>query len=99
MAKVRITIEKLTPFGGIYSIMEKFDSIFIIVTVKKTGHNSKRYDSDTKYPYVSTQLLMMVAERQQDEIGSCKPDAKKVRRHALLTSGRDNVTTLYIVIP
>ena len=34
MAKIQIKSEKLTPFGGIYSIMEKFDSIFIIVTVK-----------------------------------------------------------------
>ena len=27
MAKVQIKSEKLTPFGGIFSIMEKFDSI------------------------------------------------------------------------
>ena len=27
MAKVQIKSEKLTPFGGILSIMEKFDSI------------------------------------------------------------------------
>ena len=26
MAKVQIKSEKLTPFGGIFSIMEKFDS-------------------------------------------------------------------------
>ena len=27
MAKVQIKSEKLTPFGGIFSIMEKFDNI------------------------------------------------------------------------
>ena len=27
MAKVQIKSEKLTPFGGIFSIMEKFDSM------------------------------------------------------------------------
>ena len=26
MAKIQIKSEKLTPFGGIFSIMEKFDS-------------------------------------------------------------------------
>ena len=27
MAKIQIKSEKLTPFGGIFSIMEKFDSM------------------------------------------------------------------------
>ena len=28
MAKVQIKSEKLTPFGGIFSIMEQFDSMY-----------------------------------------------------------------------
>ena len=28
MAKIAIKSEKLTPFGGIFSIMEQFDSMF-----------------------------------------------------------------------
>jgi len=28
MAKIQIKSEKLTPFGGIFSIMEKFDSMY-----------------------------------------------------------------------
>lgn len=29
MAKIQIKSEKLTPFGGIFSIMEQFDSTFV----------------------------------------------------------------------
>ena len=35
MAKIQIKSEKLTPFGGIFSIMEQFDSTFM-------GHRTKR---------------------------------------------------------
>ena len=30
MAKIQIKSEKLTPFGGIFSIMEQFDSHIVI---------------------------------------------------------------------
>ena len=38
MAKVQIKSEKLTPFGGIFSIMEQFDSMLSPVIDKTLGH-------------------------------------------------------------
>ena len=38
MAKVQIKSEKLTPFGGIFSIMEQFDSMLSpIIAILKIG--------------------------------------------------------------
>ena len=37
MAKVQIKSEKLTPFGGIFSIMEQFDCSFIIEKIPPKG--------------------------------------------------------------
>ena len=37
MAKIQIKSEKLTPFGGIFSIMEKFDSMLSPVIDSKLG--------------------------------------------------------------
>ena len=37
MAKVQIKSEKLTPFGGIFSIMEQFDSMFSSVIDSTLG--------------------------------------------------------------
>ena len=31
MAKIQIKSEKLTPFGGIFSIMEQFDSLLALI--------------------------------------------------------------------
>ena len=36
MAKVQIKSEKLTPFGGIFSIMEQFDSMLSAHTIDST---------------------------------------------------------------
>ena len=30
MAKIQIKSEKLTPFGGIFSIMEQFDALLVL---------------------------------------------------------------------
>ena len=38
MAKVQIKSEKLTPFGGIFSIMEKFDSMLSPVIDSTLDH-------------------------------------------------------------
>jgi len=38
MAKVQIKSEKLTPFGGIFSIMEQFDSMLSPVIDKTLRH-------------------------------------------------------------
>ena len=38
MAKVQIKSEKLTPFGGIFSIMEQFDSMLSSVIDSTLGH-------------------------------------------------------------
>ena len=59
MAKVQIKSEKLTPFGGIFSIMEKFDSmlntddedalgeeLIEMAGVKEIYKKSKKDDSD-----------------------------------------------------
>ncbi len=37
MAKIQIKSEKLTPFGGIFSIMEQFDSILSSVIDSTLG--------------------------------------------------------------
>ena len=36
MAKVQIKSEKLTPFGGIFSIMEQFDALFQLKPIDST---------------------------------------------------------------
>ena len=43
MAKVAIKSEKLTPFGGIFSIMEQFDSRFSSVIDSTLGLRCKQY--------------------------------------------------------
>ena len=42
MAKVQIKSEKLTPFGGIFSIMEKFDSMLSPVIDSTLGQRCRR---------------------------------------------------------
>ena len=39
MAKVQIKSEKLTPFGGIFSIMEQFDECQIVDSVPHCSHD------------------------------------------------------------
>ena len=41
MAKVQIKSEKLTPFGGIFSIMEQFDSMLSPVIDSTLGHRCR----------------------------------------------------------
>ena len=43
MAKVQIKSEKLTPFGGIFSIMEQFDSKLSSVIDSTLGMRCKLY--------------------------------------------------------
>ena len=43
MAKIQIKSEKLTPFGGIFSIMEKFDSNLSSVIDSTLGMRCKQY--------------------------------------------------------
>ena len=43
MAKVQIKSEKLTPFGGIFSIMEQFDSTLSSIIDSTLGLRSKQY--------------------------------------------------------
>ena len=46
MAKIQIKSEKLTPFGGIFSIMERFDSNKrFIETVAELRKNSYSWES------------------------------------------------------
>ncbi len=40
MAKIQIKSEKLTPFGGIFSIMEQFDALLALVLRKEDKQNS-----------------------------------------------------------
>ena len=41
MAKVQIKSEKLTPFGGIFSIMEQFDSMLSPIIDQTTGQRCR----------------------------------------------------------
>ena len=43
MAKVQIKSEKLTPFGGIFSVMEKFDSNLSSVIDSTLGMRCRLY--------------------------------------------------------
>ena len=43
MTKVQIKSEELTPFGGIFSIMEQFDSTFVIVIDSTLGLRCKSF--------------------------------------------------------
>ena len=43
MAKVQIKSEKLTPFGGIFSIMEKFDSMLSLIIAPDTWSEMPQY--------------------------------------------------------
>ena len=43
MAKIQIKSEKLTPFGGIFSIMEQFDSILSSVIDSPLGLRCKSF--------------------------------------------------------
>ena len=45
MAKVAIKSEELSPFGGIFSIMEQFDSKLSSVTDSTLGMRCKLYES------------------------------------------------------
>lgn len=44
MAKVRIKSEKLTPFGGIFSIMEQFDALLSQTIDTTLGIRSETYE-------------------------------------------------------
>ena len=44
MAKIQIKSEKLTPLGGIFSIMEQFDSRLSSVIDSTLGLRCKQYD-------------------------------------------------------
>ena len=48
MAKIQIKSEKLTPFGGIFSIMEKFDSMLSPVIDSTLGQRCSSIPS-TQY--------------------------------------------------
>lgn len=52
MAKVQIKSEKLTPFGGIFSIMEKFDQMISPVIEHVLGINALRMAINTMKLYV-----------------------------------------------
>ena len=41
MAKIQIKSEKLTPFGGIFSIMEKFDSMLSPIIDQTLGQRCR----------------------------------------------------------
>ena len=41
MAKVQITSEQLTPFGGIFSIMEQFDSMISPIIDQALGQRCR----------------------------------------------------------
>ena len=41
MAKIQIKSEKLTPFGGIFSIMERFDSMLSPIFDQKLGQRCR----------------------------------------------------------
>ncbi len=43
MAKVQIKSEKLTPFGGIFSIMEQFDSMLSPIIDSTLGQRCRQY--------------------------------------------------------
>ena len=43
MAKIQIKSEKLTPFGGIFSIMEQFDSTLSSVIDSTLGQRCKSF--------------------------------------------------------
>ena len=43
MAKIQIKSEKLTPFGGIFSIIEQFDSTLSSIIDSTLGLRSKQY--------------------------------------------------------
>ena len=44
MAKIQITAEKLPPFGGIFSIMEQFDSTLSSVIDSTLGLRCSSFD-------------------------------------------------------
>ena len=54
MAKVQIKSEKLTPFGGIFSIMEQFDSMLSPIIDQTLG---QRCRSIIGYQYTSNPQL------------------------------------------
>ena len=45
MAKIQIKSEELTPFGGIFSIMEQFDSKLSSIIDSTLGMRCKLYES------------------------------------------------------
>ena len=52
VAKVQIKSEEVTPFGGIFSIMEQFDSKLSSVIDSTLGMRCKLYDGVTHYLHV-----------------------------------------------
>ena len=68
MAKVQIKSEKLTPFGGIFSIMEQFDSMILPIFDQTLGQSCR---SIIGYTYSEIiRYLMSVYFRA----GSCGED-------------------------
>ena len=55
MANVQIKSEKLTPFGGIFSIMEQFDSTLSSVIDSTLGLLGEDFQSleECRHPYIS----------------------------------------------
>ena len=44
MAKIQIKSEKLTPFGGIFSIMEQFDALLAQTIENRDGNTNVRFN-------------------------------------------------------
>ena len=60
MAKVAIKSEKLTPLGGIFSIMEQFDSILSSVIDSTLGGQGTGCTSDPSAMFIN--ILLRIGE-------------------------------------
>ena len=67
MAKVAIKSEKLTPFGGIFSIMEQFDSKLSSVIDSTLGMRCKQYGYQYSeiIRWISSDLFLAMAMPEQ----------------------------------
>ena len=92
MAKVQIKSEKLTPFGGIFSIMEQFDSMLSPIIDRALG---QRCSSVIGYQFSEVVRSLMSVYFCG---GSCVEDVtshlmRHLSCHPTLTCGKANTLT------
>ncbi len=75
MAKIQIKSEKLTPFGGIFSIMEQFDSTLSSVIDSTLGLRCSSFGY--QYSEIVRSLMSMFSKPNEQVIQAIKKELQQ----------------------